>query len=38
MIAPPYFPVFWRDKRMPFVELREVLGGCQVCYAHHSHP
>lgn len=30
-------PVFWRDSRMPHVELRKVEDGRQVCYAAHSH-
>ncbi|ALS96864.1 AraC family transcriptional regulator [Lacimicrobium alkaliphilum] len=30
-------PVFWRDPRMPYVELRKVEDGRQVCYAPHSH-
>jgi len=30
-------PVFWRDSRMPYVELRKVADGRQVCYAPHSH-
>jgi AraC-like DNA-binding protein len=38
MTTPSYFPVFWRDERMPFVELRKVTDGRQVCYALHSHP
>jgi AraC-like DNA-binding protein len=38
MTTPPFSPVFWRDKRMPFVELRKVADGRHVCYALHSHP
>ncbi|MEH6356943.1 MAG: AraC family transcriptional regulator [Marinobacter sp.] len=38
MTTPSYSPVFWRDERMPFVELRKVADGRQVCYALHSHP
>jgi len=30
-------PVFWRDARIPHVELRKVEDGRQVCYAPHSH-
>lgn len=30
-------PVFWRDSRMPHVELRKVIDGRQLCYAPHSH-
>ena len=30
-------PVFWRDARMPYVEMRKVEDGRQVCYAPHSH-
>ena len=30
-------PLFWRDPRMPHVELRQVEDGRQVCYAPHSH-
>ena len=30
-------PVFWRDNRMPYVELRKVHDGRKVCYAPHSH-
>lgn len=33
----PTNPVFWRDSRMPYVELRRVEDGRQVCYAPHSH-
>ncbi|PCM45804.1 AraC family transcriptional regulator [Marinobacter sp. ANT_B65] len=33
----PSKPVFWRDWRMPYVELRKVVDGRQVCYAPHSH-
>ncbi len=29
--------VFWRDARMPHVELRKVADGRKVCYALHSH-
>lgn len=32
-----YTPVFWRDARMPYVELRKVADGRKVCYALHSH-
>lgn len=30
-------PLFWRDARMPHVELRKVDDGRKVCYAPHSH-
>lgn len=30
-------PLFWRDVRMPYVELRAVADGRKVCYAPHSH-
>ncbi|KAA0013813.1 AraC family transcriptional regulator [Billgrantia pellis] len=30
-------PIFWRDPRLPHVELRKVEDGRQVCYAPHSH-
>ncbi|MGQ4877254.1 helix-turn-helix domain-containing protein [Billgrantia sp. LNSP4103-1] len=30
-------PLFWRDPRMPHVELRKVDDGRKVCYAPHSH-
>ena len=30
-------PVFWRDIRMPYVELRKISDARQVCYAPHSH-
>lgn len=30
-------PIFWRDNRMPHVELRKVADGREVCYALHSH-
>ncbi|GAB3102942.1 AraC family transcriptional regulator [Aestuariicella hydrocarbonica] len=30
-------PMFWRDARMPYVELRKVGDGRKVCYAPHSH-
>ncbi len=30
-------PLFWRDPRMPHVELRKVDDGRRVCYAPHSH-
>lgn len=30
-------PIFWRDARMPYVELRKVIDGRKVCYALHSH-
>ncbi len=36
-MASPSKPIFWRDARMPHVELRKVRDGRQVCYAPHSH-
>lgn len=30
-------PIFWRDARLPHVELRKVSDGRDVCYAPHSH-
>jgi AraC-like DNA-binding protein len=30
-------PMFWRDDRMPHIELRKVIDGREVCYALHSH-
>lgn len=30
-------PVFWRDSRMPYVEVRKAADGRKVCYAPHSH-
>jgi AraC-like DNA-binding protein len=30
-------PVFWRDSRLPHVELRVVEDGWKVCYAPHTH-
>ena len=30
-------PLFWRDPRMPYLELRKVDDGREVCYAPHSH-
>ncbi|WP_116473077.1 AraC family transcriptional regulator [Zobellella maritima] len=33
----PGTPMFWRDERMPYVELRRVVDGRKVCYAPHSH-
>ncbi|MFC3282655.1 helix-turn-helix domain-containing protein [Litchfieldella rifensis] len=33
----PNNPLFWRDSRMPHVELRKVDDGRKVCYAPHSH-
>lgn len=37
MTASSNSPVFWRDERMPHVELRKVDDGRTVCYALHSH-
>lgn len=31
-------PIFWRDTRMPYVELRKISDARQVGYAPHSHP
>ena len=30
-------PVFWRDPRFPYLELRVIKDGHKVCYAPHSH-
>lgn len=30
-------PRFWRDSRLPYVELRSVGAGRKICYAPHSH-
>lgn len=30
-------PIFWRDGRMPHIELRKVVDGRKVCYDLHSH-
>lgn len=30
-------PIFWRNARMPYVELRKISDARQVCYAPHSH-
>ncbi|UTW11663.1 AraC family transcriptional regulator [Marinobacterium rhizophilum] len=30
-------PLFWRDPRMPHLELRKVADGRKACYAPHSH-
>jgi len=30
-------PVFWRDARFPYLELRVIKDGHKVCYAPHSH-
>lgn len=35
--AVPAVSSFWRDARLPFVELREVRDGRQVCYDKHTH-
>ncbi|NQD92648.1 AraC family transcriptional regulator [Pseudomonas sp. CrR25] len=34
---PATTPRFWRDPALPFVEVRDVLDGRQICYARHSH-
>lgn len=36
-MSTPGTPIFWRDHRLPYVELRQVGDGRQVCYAPHSH-
>lgn len=36
-MAAVHAPIFWRDTRMPHVELRKVADGREVCYALHSH-
>lgn len=33
----PATPLFWRDPQLPFLEIRSVPDGRQVCYARHSH-
>lgn len=33
----PSQPLFWRDPALPFLEIRTVQDGRQVCYARHSH-
>lgn len=33
----PSEPIFWRDNRLPHVELRVVGDGRKVCYAPHTH-
>lgn len=30
-------PIFWRDTRMPHIELRKITDGRKVCYDLHSH-
>lgn len=35
--TPDSNPLFWRDPRLPHVELRKVGDGRKVCYAPHSH-
>lgn len=39
MIDRPASPVpcFWRDAALPFIELRSIEDGRQVCYGRHSH-
>ncbi|EXJ11324.1 helix-turn-helix domain-containing protein [Nitrincola nitratireducens] len=37
MTSKTSLPIFWRDPRMPYVELRKVEDGRQVNYALHSH-
>lgn len=36
-MAGAHSPIFWRDSRMPHVELRKINDARQVCYALHSH-
>ncbi len=36
-MTPSTHPLFWRDDKLPFVELRQVLVGQNVSYAAHSH-
>ncbi|MFB9868244.1 helix-turn-helix domain-containing protein [Vreelandella sulfidaeris] len=36
-MASSCFPVFWRDPRMPYVELRKISDARHVGYAPHSH-
>lgn len=36
-MSPISTPIFWRDARMPYVELRKIIDARQVCYAPHSH-
>lgn len=36
-MSPSSSPLFWRDQRMPHVELRKISDARQVCYAPHSH-
>lgn len=36
-MATSHTPIFWRDDRMPHVELRKIADGREVCYALHSH-
>lgn len=35
--SPLAAPVFWRDPRMPHIELRKISDARQVCYAPHGH-
>lgn len=37
MDARPASPSFWRDPALPFIELRSIEDGRQVCYGRHSH-
>ncbi|MBD9399756.1 AraC family transcriptional regulator [Pseudomonas sp. PDM11] len=37
MDARPACPQFWRDAALPFIELRSIEDGRQVCYGRHSH-
>lgn len=37
MMTNPSKPLFWRDSRMPYLELRSVADGRKVHYAPHSH-
>lgn len=36
-MTPSTHPLFWRDKALPYVELRQVLDGRAVSYAPHFH-
>lgn len=33
----PITPLFWRDAQLPFIEVRSIEDGREVCYARHSH-
>lgn len=36
-MTPTTQPLFWRDKTLPYIELRKILDGRKVRYAPHSH-